>query len=71
MPPKRKSKKSLSETMLADGNESDDSHRSSSSMATGSSIPMSRSMSQLSVAEEPLENQIDDWIDQLVEKRTR
>jgi cell division ATPase FtsA len=67
--PKRKSKKSLSESLLGDGYDSDDSNHTNSSMATSSSLAMSRTMSQLSVADVSIESQFEDWIEQLSEKR--
>jgi hypothetical protein len=67
--PKRKSKKSLSETMLGDGYDSDDSNHTNSSMGTSSSLAMSRTMSQLSVADVSIESQFEDWIEELSEKR--
>jgi hypothetical protein len=67
--PKRKSKKSLSEANLAEDYDSDDSNQTSSSIGTASSLAMSRTMSQLSVAELSIENQVEDWIEQIGEKR--
>ncbi|KAI8897344.1 interferon-related developmental regulator-domain-containing protein [Globomyces pollinis-pini] len=66
---KRKSKKSLSESMLVDDDSDDGSIHTSSSMGN-SSIVMSRSASQRSIVEETIDTQIENCIKDLEDKRS-
>jgi hypothetical protein len=71
MASKRKNKKTLSESLL-DEYDSDDSMKTSSSMATASTnaLQMNRSSSQLSQADVPFEIQMDKCIGNLNDKRS-